>query len=246
MGVKSKIKKNLPSFILNWYFKVKNYCFEIPDLNKINLGDFDRKTPFSKQFGYDRGGPIDRYYIEKFLQKESYTIKGNVLEIGDNEYTLKFGGERVDKSDVLHIDQTNKNATYWGDLSNAPHLPNDTFDCVILTQTLHLIYDFESAINTCIRVLKPGGILLLTSPGITSIDRGEWANTWYWSFTDKSINEIIKRSSPNAKIEVLTYGNVFVASAFLYGIGISEVSKEKLDFHDPHYQVIITAKAVKE
>lgn len=33
-------------------------------MNKEHFGDLKRLTPFSKNFGYERGGPIDWYYIE--------------------------------------------------------------------------------------------------------------------------------------------------------------------------------------
>jgi ubiquinone/menaquinone biosynthesis C-methylase UbiE len=70
------------------------------------------------------------------------------------------------------VDASNPQATFVGDLSHAPQLPDAAFDCVVLTQTLHLIYDFKGAIATCYRILKPGGALLLTVPGITHIDQG--------------------------------------------------------------------------
>ncbi|MEP7252136.1 MAG: glycosyltransferase [Ginsengibacter sp.] len=216
-----------------------------PQSGAIDLGDFNRTTPFSTEFGYDRGGPIDRYYIENFLRKEKDKIKGRVLEIGDNEYTLAFGGDEVSKSDILHVDETNESATFIGDISHAPQISDNTFDAIILTQTLHLIYNFKDALNTCYRILKPGGALLLTVPGITPIDHDEWKEIWYWSFTDKSIKKLIPEAFPEAEIEVNTFGNVFVAAAFLYGLGLPEVEKAKLDFNDPQFQVIITVTAVK-
>ena len=243
--VKSYIKKNMPAFGKRWLSKVGLLKFYTPAIGDIIAGDLDRTTPFSTEFGYDRGGPVDRYYIENFLQKESGNIKGRALEIGDNEYTLLYGGNKLTQSDILHIDETNTKATFIGDLSNAPHLPDNTFDCIVLTQTLHLIYDFKGALDTCHRILKPGGVLLLTSPGITPIDHGEWKNTWYWSFTGKALNRLITESFPGGNIDIATFGNVFVATAFLYGMGKSEVSKEKMDQHDPHFQVIITVKATK-
>src|SRR5690606_24219414 len=181
---------------------------------KINLGDLDRTTPFSTQFGYDRGGPIDRYYIDNFLQENASLIKGRVLEIGDNEYTLKFGGSKIEKSDILHIDDSNTKATFIGDLSNAPHLPSDSFDCIILTQTLHLIYDYKEAIETCYRVLKPNGTLLLTVPGISHIAQDEWRKYWLWSFTNASMERIMQEHFSENNVSINTYGNVLVASAF--------------------------------
>ncbi len=243
--LKSFVKKITPSPLLRVMHRAGMYKNYNPLPGKVNAGDFDRLSPFSLEFGYDRGGPVDRYYIENFLHKYSPDIKGRVLEIGDNEYTTRFGDAKVDKSEILHVDENNAKANYIADLSNAPVLPDNNFDCIILTQTLHLIYDFKGAIQTCHRVLKPGGVLLMTSPGITLIDHGEWNDSWLWSFTRNSIQRILAENFPSSFSEVKSHGNLFVATAFLYGMGLPEVSKEKMDFHDPHYEVIITARAVK-
>lgn len=218
---------------------------DAPKVNLVNWGSFKRTTPFSKQFGYDRGGPVDRYYIENFLEANKQFIKGRVLEIGDNEYTLRFGGAGVVKSDILHIDANNPKATYVGDLSDAPHIPSDTFDCIVLTQTLHLIYDCEKALHTCYRILKPGGVLLMTVPGISNVDYTDWAHLWLWAFTDSVIKKMLERVFPDHNFKTQVFGNVMVATAFLYGMGLPEISKENLDANDPHYQLIITAKAFK-
>ncbi|WP_242693094.1 glycosyltransferase [Sabulibacter ruber] len=243
--IKSLIRKSTPAFGLRLLHKVGLYRREAPVVGKVDMGDFGRTTPFSNQFGYDRGGPVDRYYIENFLEKEASTIKGRVLEIGDNEYTLHYGGKRVTKSDILHVNDSNPIATIIGDISSAPHIPDNTFDCIILTQTLHLIYDFKGALATCHRILKPGGALLLTVPYITSIDRDEWGETWYWSFTDKVLRKLMAETFLGGKTEVGSFGNVLAATAFLYGMGRSEIATRELDQYDPQYQVINTVKAVK-
>jgi ubiquinone/menaquinone biosynthesis C-methylase UbiE len=168
-----------------------------------------------------------------------------VLEIADNEYTLKYGKSKLTKSEILHIDNSNPNATIVGDLSNAPHIPDNSFDCIILTQTLHLIYEYRKAIETCYRILKPGGTLLLTVPGISHIDQGEWYKYWLWSFTDTSIKRVMAEQFPVETTTVQPFGNVLIASAFLYGMSVKEMKKEQLDYQDPHYQVIITVTATK-
>ncbi len=244
--VKYYIKKmKLRNIFKSAQKKAKNMTGKIPSTGKIGIGDLNRTTPFSTQFGYDRGGPLDRYYIENFLNENSSLIGGRVLEIGDNVYTLKYGGSNVTKSDILHIDDSNEQATFVGDLSNAPHIPSNTFDCIVLTQTLHLIYDFKGAIETCYRLLKQGGTLLITVPGISHIAQDGWGKYWLWSFTDASMQRIMEESFPTEKISIKTFGNVLVASAFLYGMGFPEIKKEQLDQHDPHYQVIITVRAIK-
>lgn len=243
--VKSVLKKILPGALHKTIFRlgwIKSY---IPSIGKIQPGDFERATPFSKDFGFDRGGPIDRYYIESFLEKNKIDIHGRVLEIGDNEYTLRFGESRVNQSDILHIDESNSKATFIGDLSNVPQIPSDSFDCIVLTQTLHFIYDFKGALQTCHRILKPGGSLLLTVPGISHIDQGVWKEYWLWAFTDKSMRRLMNEFFKPDEVEIQTYGNVYVASSFLYGVGLPEFNKKYLNQHDPSYQVIVSVKAVK-
>ena len=243
--LEAKYSKNwLLNILRKLYQKIKKKP-KLPLVGKVNLGSLNRTQPFSSEFGYDRGGPIDRYYIENFLKESSPSIKGRVLEIGDNSYTLKFGGNKVTKSDILHIDDSNEQATFIGDLSNAPHIPSNTFDCIVLTQTLHLIYDFKGAIETCHRLLKQGGTLLITVPGISHIAQDEWGKYWLWSFTDASMQRIMGEHFAEDKISIKTYGNVLVASAFLYGMGLLEIKKEQLDQHDPHYQLTITVRAIK-
>jgi SAM-dependent methyltransferase len=245
MSFKVLVKRVTPGFVLRSLLKagvVKSY---IPLPGKVNLGDLDRTTPLSKVFGYERGGPVDRYYIDGFLEKNAAAIHGRVLEVGDNDYTIRFGGSKVLHSDILHVDERNKNATYIGDLSNAPNLPDNSFDCIVLTQTLHLIYHHIDALKTCYRVLKPGGKLLLTVPGISHIDQGEWMDYWLWAYTRASITKLLKEAFSPDKTVIETHGNVLAATAFLFGMGSPEISKEKLDDHDPHYQVIITAVAEK-
>ena len=244
MPLKKKLKKLVPKFLQRNLYKMGLMNHFIPSVGNIQKGDFNRVTPFSKEFGYDRGGPVDRYYIENFLEANASLIKGRILEIGDNEYTLKYGKSAVVQSDILHIDASNTKATIIGDLSDAPQINDNVYDCIILTQTLHLIYNYKGALQTCYRVLKPGGVLLMTVPGITHIDQGEWKNNWLWAFTGASIKRMLAEEFPQPA-EVNTFGNVFIASAFLYGMGVSEVKKQQLDHNDPHYQVIITAKVLK-
>ncbi|RPD46730.1 class I SAM-dependent methyltransferase [Paracnuella aquatica] len=244
--LKSIIKKTMPASGIRLIQKLGFYKHYKPAPGTVSMGDLNRLTPLSTEFGYDRGGPVDRYYIENFLSQESAAIKGRVLEIGDNEYTLLFGGAKVQQSDILHVDATNKKATFIGDLSNAPQVPDNTFDAIVLTQTLHLIYDVKGALATCYRVLKPGGVLLLTVPGITPIDHGEWNKTWYWAFTDKGMRALTAEMFPDGNTVVESHGNVLAATAFLYGMGLPEVAKEKLDHNDPFFQVIVTVRAQKK
>lgn len=216
-----------------------------PPLGKVRLGDLRRLTPISRQFGFDRGLPIDRYYIEKFLSGQGSDIQGRVLEIGDNIYTLQFGGDRITQSDILHVTEANSKATFVGDLTTADHIPSDAFDCVILAQTLHLIYDFKAALRTIHRILKPGGVLLATFPGISQKSDDEWSDYWCWAFTTTSTRRMFEETFPNGNIKIDGYGNVLTAITFLQGLASQELRQSELDYCDPNYEVIITVRAVK-
>ena len=173
--------------------------------------------------------PIDRYFIEGFLRTYAGDIRGRVLEVGDNSYTLRFGGSKVERAEVLHVDPAHHHADYVGDLSRPDVLPTERFDCIVLTQTLHLIFDMRAAVATLHRALKPGGILLLTTPGISQIDKGQWAYTWQWSLTPVSARQLLEEQFRPDSIAVSAYGNVFAAICFLQGIAVEEVTPAELD-----------------
>lgn len=219
----------------------------VPPVGEVRLGDLRRLTPISRQWGFDRGRPVDRHYIENFLTAQAADVRGRVLEIGDNTYTWRFGGERVTQSEVLHAVAGNPAATYVGDLTDAPQIASNTFDCIILTQTLLVIYDVRAALQTLHRILKPGGVLLATLPGsahqIAHPDVELWGD--YWRFTHLSARRLFEEVFPSADVTVETFGNVLAAVAFLHGLAGEELRREELDFRDPDYQVTIAVRAVK-
>ena len=82
---------------------VDDQAAAVPQVGKVNFGDLRRTTPFCANYGYSRGNPVDRYYIEGFLARHAADVHGRVLEVGDHTYTRRFGGSRVTDSDVLHM-----------------------------------------------------------------------------------------------------------------------------------------------
>lgn len=239
------VQKTLPSPVNNWLRSQLRPDKHCPPLGRVQWGELRRLKPISMYWGLDRGKPIDRYYIENFLTRYAQDIQRRVLEIGDNSYTHRFGDDRVTQSDVLHIDEKAPHATMIGDLTDADHLPSDTFDCFILTQTLQLIYDVRLALRTVHRILKPGGVVLATIPGISPTYDHEWQKCWCWSFTALSTKMLFEELFPADSIEVQTFGNVLAATAFLQGIAAEELQAQELDYHDPGYEVTITVRAVK-
>lgn len=218
-----------------------------PGVGKVRLGDLRRVQPLSRRFGFERGLPVDRYYIERFLSVHTADIGGRVLEVKDDRYTRQFGGERVRHTDVLHVVPGNPKATIVADLStDAVAVPSDAFDCAIITQVLPFIRDGAAAIRTLYRSLAPGGCLLVTMPGISQIDRHEMDN-WgdYWRFTSLSARRLFEAVFPPEHVSVTVYGNVLAATALLYGLASTELRRDELDTRDPDYEVLIAVRAVK-
>ncbi|RJT32705.1 glycosyltransferase [Mesorhizobium waimense] len=209
------------------------------------FGDLERTVPFSTEFGFDRGKPVDRRYVETFLASCSLNISGRVLEVGDNAYTMRFGGSRVTTSEVLNRYAGHPLTTYVGDLANSEDLPSETFDCIVLTQTLHLVFDLPAAVATLWRILKPGGVLLITVPWVSPIDRGEWGGSWYWSITPAALRRLLSDRFGAKNVEVSHYGSAYSATGFLYGLAEHELNSALLDVNDPNCPVIVAARAFR-
>lgn len=198
------------------------------------------------QARFDEGLPIDRYYIDSFISTHRQDIRGHVLEVGDDAYTRSFGGARVSKSDVLHVTDDNDKATIIADLTCGEDIPSNTFDCIIVTQTLHYIYDVQAAIKTLHRVLQPGGVILASLPGIAHISRYDMEH-WgeYWRFTTMSARRLFESFFPVDSIDVHQYGNMLTAIAFLLGLPSEELNEEELENSHPDFQVLLAVRAVK-
>ncbi|MEZ5392001.1 MAG: methyltransferase domain-containing protein [Bryobacterales bacterium] len=237
-------KALLPAGVRSWLVaKQREHRLQWPRAGAVDFGQLRRLTPISPVFGHDRGKAVDRHYIEAFLEQSRDAIHGRVLELGDATYTKRYGGDRVRHSDVLHVTAGNPEATIVADLTDAPHIPDDCFDCIVFTQSLQMIFDYEAALRTLYRILKPGGVLLITSSGISKIARRLGRDDWgeYWRFTTQGMQGLLEKTFPGAAIEIQAWGNVLSATAYLHGLAAEELTREELDALDPDFEVIVSA-----
>jgi SAM-dependent methyltransferase len=210
----------------------------------IDWGELRRTTPIGRSFGFDRGRPVDRRYIEGFLERHRDDVRGRVLEIGDANYTRRFGGERVTRSDVYDR-PGNDGATLTGDLGGDAQLPAGAFDCMIVTQTLLFLFDQRRAMRNLRDALAPGGVLLVTVPGISQIVPEDMAREGdFWRFTTRSLRDLAATCFAPDRIDVRAHGNVLACVAFLHGLAQEELTDDELAAEDPDYQLIVTLRAV--
>lgn len=209
---------------------------------RARWGNLARCEPLDADYGYGRGTPVDRVYIEDFLRRHEAHVTGRVLEVKDAAYTRRYGSDRVTRVDVLdRPGADNPGATIRADLGVAGSLSTAAFDCVILTQTLQFVAAPLPALANIWRSLAPGGTLLLTVPTV-SIVAPEIHDRWRW--TPAALALDLRRSLPDAEATVEGYGNLTASIAFLHGMAAEEVPGD-LMHRDVRYPVLATAAVRK-
>lgn len=251
----TKQRKLIKLYLAKWNWRLKyKLGFNVPiPVGGVKFGSLRRLNPVSEIFGVDRGRngkngiPIDRYYVEDFLARYSNDIKGRVLEFGDNHSTLEHGNNRVTKSDVLNLVEGEPETTIVADITKAGDISSDAFDCIIMTHTIQMIYDQRAAIQHLYRILKPGGVLLVSTHGLSRIGRHEGEDPWavHWRMTTYSARQLFEEYFPPDHVEVEGHGNVLVAIAFLHGLEVHELDKRELDYYDNSYQILLNIRAIK-
>lgn len=238
--IKEKIKKN--KFLFPLVKKTRNFFCRFLRPKKVYYF-LNSKKPISQVYGLDRGSAIDRYYIKKFLSGNKNFIKGHCLEILNGDYLRKFGEDRVIKIDVLDIDKENKKANIICDLRDAFIIPDNTYNCIVLTQTIHFIDDFDAVISECFRILKPGGAVLATLPSLSRLDPVAGIDNDYWRFTKNSARYIFSKKFNN--VDIVSFGNLLAGVNFLMGISKEEMRQKDLDYVDESFSCLIGVRAIK-
>jgi SAM-dependent methyltransferase len=207
-------------------------------LPRPRWGNLRRLSPLSDSFGFDRGTPIDRFYLERFLAAESSAITGRVLEVQVPSYTKRFGrdvvvSETVDIEDRFH-------PTFVCDLAKAEGVIADAaYDCVLLPNTLQHLRDLDPALNNAVRVLKPGGTLLASAAGLLRLTQ---ADQDFWRLSPEGWRIVASRVWRDCEVDVRGWGNCLAAVAALYGLALEELSQAELEFHDERFPVLTTIR----
>jgi SAM-dependent methyltransferase len=205
--------------------------------------DLHRTSPLFRDFGYGRGTPVDRYYIEEFLRSQAALVGGDGLEVGEDRYLSRIAAGGLRSVTTLQLADPGPGRLV-GDLTRPELLPDGVFDCFICAQTLNFLYDVQAAMRGCHRLLRPGGHLLLTVAGgsqLSRFDAVRWGD--YWRFTPQGLARLSQDTFPNACVS--SWGNVLAATALLHGVVLEELDPVDLDVLDPDYPVVISLVATK-
>jgi SAM-dependent methyltransferase len=199
---------------------------------RVDWGDIARRAPFSQVYGWDRGLPVDRHYIEQFMRANEGLIAGDVLEVRSALYSEKYGSAST--RTVVDVDEGNRAANLHADLNVAGSIGENRFDCVILTQVLQYT-DPQAALRTVKLALRPGGTALITVPCVGRIDP-EAPDVDQWRWTPRGFAVTLDRAGLTG--EVQGFGNSLAAAALLLGIAAEEVPEPRLTDQDAAFPVV--------
>jgi 2-polyprenyl-3-methyl-5-hydroxy-6-metoxy-1,4-benzoquinol methylase len=101
--------------------------------------------------------------------------------------------------------------THVGDLSQCA-LSANSFDVITMSQTIEHLYDPQATLRESLRILKPGGLLVMTTPNALSLGAAEFGAFWRgWEaprhlhlFSVKSLQGLTRRAGFDV-IEASTY-----------------------------------------
>ena len=200
--------------------------------------------PMSRAFGRELGTPIDRAYIDNFLENNKTDISRDVMEIAEDIYTVRYGTE-VKKSYILHVNGWNNSIK--GNLATGEGIQSNLVDCIICTQTIQMIYEIEDALKNIYKLLKKDGVALITIHGISQLSMGDY-NNWgeYWRITAKTAFRLAESAGfePD-NINVESFGNVKTVMCFLYGMCQEQLNKDDFMYNDEQFPLMICMRVKK-
>lgn len=199
-------------------------------------GNLRRTVPFSTDFGFDRGTPVDRYYLHRFLDAHRAAITGDVLEIQNSGYTRQFG-QHVRTAHSVDVNLT-VTPTFVCDLARSEGvIPSDRYDCFLLPNTLCVLREIDACLRHALRVVKPGGVILASTAGFMPLTP-DYPD--YWHLSADGWTEIASRVWAGHEVRVESHGNCLAAVAGMLGLAMEEITPAELDVRDPRYPVLVT------
>jgi SAM-dependent methyltransferase len=222
----------------------------LPLVRRLRCVDLRRLHPLGD--GRQRGLPIVRHFWAQFLEQHRADIRGRGLEIGTTATIRQYGGASLTDADAIDLVSHSPEITVVADLTEADGVAADTYDCFVNQFTMHLIYDLDSALYHSLRILKPGGVLLVNFPSVEycfarGLDMGTGAPLFvFWQFTALQVENLLRRAGlSDGDFELELYGNLFTRVAYQMNMPAEELTRDELEYADPGHPLLICVRAVK-
>lgn len=125
--------------------------------------------------------------------------------------------------------------THVGDLTQCA-LPADSFDVITMSQTIEHLYDPRATLRESLRILKPDGLLVMTTPNVRSIGAREFAEFWRGWEAPRHLHlfsvESLQQLTQNAGFAVIEARTYSAGSAVVYRVSRTNRQASKLSWLD--------------
>jgi len=139
----------------------------------------------------------DRFLLEEFVAKNAKQLSGVLLDVGGQDGKRYRGYfKHADKYVVLDPDESCEPDI----VASAEKMPleDESIDSVLCMEMLMYVEDVPTAISEIARVLKPGGMLLMSSSFLGSLCHEPYD---YWRFTPFSLKNLLQPYFEDIRIE---------------------------------------------
>jgi SAM-dependent methyltransferase len=222
----------------------------LPGLRQLRCVEFRRLRPLRD--GRQSGTAVVRYYWARFLEEHRADIRGRGLEVGATSTIRRYGGPNLLRADAIDLSPHGAQVTVVADLSRADAVPSDTWDCFVNQFTMHLIYDVQAALYHAVRILKPGGVLLVNFPCVdyyfpTGLDMGTGRPMFlYWWFTSIHVETLLRDLGlGDGDYRLQVFGNLFARIAYQLNVPAEELTPRELETVDLGHPLLICARIMK-
>ena len=210
-----------------------------PRPGTVRFGDFGRLWPFSQRFGFDRGAPVDRYYLQQFVRSIRPIVRGRCLEIGGSLKNNWFYRFDVDEFRTLELEQSKRADDLVGDAADPGVLDPASWDSILAFHVLeHCPNPFAVVSNMC-AWLKAGGHACIVVPCAQRVHNHPGD---YWRFMPDGLRVLFRDFS---EVDVSTYGNPLTVVSNYVGLSHTELVAEDMDAVHPDYPVLACVVARK-
>lgn len=206
---------------------------------QMDFGDFRRHVPVCPSFGYTRGTPVDRFYLEQFVDDIRSQVVGVTLEIGGrpgNRELYEFWGA----TEYYTMDADPRaGADLIADAHDRSACKQESLDCVILFNVLEHCARPWDVVENVHHWLKKGGTVFCMVPNIQRIHRDPRD---YWRILPDALQGLFDRFMTR----VITYGSLLTSIAALSGVATEELTLAELGQVNPQYPVVSCVVAIKQ
>lgn len=208
-------------------------------VGQIELGDLRRRAPFDPMFGFTRGTPIDRYYLDRFIERIRPEVRGAVLEIGGSRANReRYRFDAATEYRAMDIKRS-PDVDLVGDVHDRGLIPPGTLDAIVIFNVLeHCARPWVVADN--LRAwLRVGGKVFAMVPSVQRVHRQPKD---YWRPYPDGMEVLF---SDFARCQLFVYGNPLTSVAAIMGIAAQELSADELDHVNIGYPVATCVIAEK-